>query len=614
MRRGWLLIAVAAILFGGLLPAAKDRGAAEINDKALRNRGKTGEEWVTHGINYGEQRFSPLTQVNATNVAQLSLVWSYELGTGGGQQSATPLVTGGVMYGITNWSIAFALDARTGQELWRFDPQVDRAINDAGSDRLCCGVLNRGVAVYEGKVIVPVNDGRLIALDARTGKMLWSVQATPPGDIAYSLTMAPRIVRGRIIIGNAGAEFPPYRGYFSAFDPDNGRELWRFYVVPGDPSKKFENPALERAAKTWTGEWWKFGGGGSVWDGFAYDPDANLIYVGTGNGTPWSYEVRQGKGQDPHLDNLYISSILALNPENGRLKWYYQFTPADEWDYDATQHLILADLRIDERTRKVVMQANKNGFFYVLDRISGELISAEPFVPVSWATGIDKKTGRPMVVPDAYYTSTRGVTVSPVQGHGASPMAFSPITGLVYFPGLATSSFSFTATDDFQFNPGTQTFGLNMTRGAAPLAVPPATIGPVRPMPEGRGRGMLSAWDPVTQTERWFAPGGGSNGGGALATAGNLVFQALTDGRLMAYSADKGEKLLELATGQTSGMGPPMTYLLDGKQYIAVMGGQGRVVGGPPPGAPPPPAAAPPTAPIPPRLYVYGLDGTAPKP
>jgi quinohemoprotein ethanol dehydrogenase len=610
MRRGWLLFAVAAILCGGLLPAAKDRGAAEINDKALRNGGKTGEEWVTHGINYAEQRFSPLTQVNATNVARLSLVWSYELGAGGGQQSATPLVTGGVMYGITNWSIAFALDARTGQELWRFDPQVDRAINDAGSDRLCCGVLNRGVAVYEGKVIVPVNDGRLIALDARTGNMLWSVQATPPGDIAYSLTMAPRIVRGRIIIGNAGAEFPPYRGYFSAFDPDNGRELWRFYVVPGDPSKKFENPALERAAKTWTGEWWKFGGGGSVWDGFAYDPDANLIYVGTGNGTPWSYEVRQGKGQDPHLDNLYISSILALNPENGRLKWHYQFTPADEWDYDATQHLILADLRIDERTRKVVMQANKNGFFYVLDRISGELISAEPFVPVSWATGIDKMTGRPMVVPDAYYTSTRGVTVSPVQGHGASPMAFSPITGLVYFPGLATSSFSFTATDDFQFTPGTQTFGLNMTRGAAPLAVPPATIGPVRPMPEGRGRGMLSAWDPVTQTERWFAPGGGSNGGGALATAGNLVFQALNDGRLMAYSADKGETLLELATGQTSGMGPPMTYLLDGKQYIAVMGGQGRVLGGPPPGAPPPPAAPPPTpapAPISPRLYVYAV-------
>lgn len=228
--------------------------------------------------------------------------------------------------------------------------------------------------------------------------------------------MAPRVVKGKVIIGNAGAEFPPYRGYFSAFDIDNGKELWRFYVVPGDPSKDFENKALERAAKTWTGDWWKFGGGGSIWDGLAYDPDTNLIYVGTGNGTPWSYEVRQGKGHEPHFDNLYIASVLAVNPDNGELKWHYQFTPADEWDYDATQHLMLADLRINGRDRKVVMQANKNGFFYVLDRITGELISAEPFAVVSWAKGIDMKTGRPIVNPESYYTSTRGVTVAPVQG------------------------------------------------------------------------------------------------------------------------------------------------------------------------------------------------------
>jgi quinohemoprotein ethanol dehydrogenase len=611
----WLPFLVLSILLAGWITAAQSTRVDKVNDRVLRDAGKTGEEWLTHGLNYAEQRFSPLKQIDATNVGRLGLAWSYELGTGGGQQSATPLVVGGVIYAITNWSIAFAVDARTGKELWRYDPEVDRAINASGSDRLCCGVLNRGVAVYEGKVIVPVNDGRLIALDAVSGKRLWSVQATPPGDVAYSLTMAPRVVKGKIIIGNAGAEFPPYRGYFSAFDPDNGRELWRFYVVPGDPSKKFENRALEKAAKTWTGEWWKFGGGGSVWDGFAYDPDANLIYVGTGNGTPWSYEVRQGKGHDPHLDNLYIASVLAVNPDNGELKWHYQFTPADEWDYDATQHLILADLRINGRDRKVVMQANKNGFFYVLDRITGELVSAEPFALVSWATGIDKKTGRPMVVPEAYYTSTRGVTVAPVQGHGASPMAFSPITGLVYFPGLATSTFSFTADDNFQFTPGNQTFGLNMRRGAAPLAVPPA-MGPVREFPAGgRGGAMLSAWDPVAQKERWFAPGGGSNGGGALATAGNLVFQVLNDGRLVAYSADKGEKLHEIATGQRNGMGPPTTFMLDGKQYVAVMGGQGRVVGGGIPGVPPPPAPATPApAPIPPRLYVYALDANAPLP
>jgi quinohemoprotein ethanol dehydrogenase len=620
LDKRWPFLSVALMVAAGWITAAQSPRVTKVDDRALKNAGKTGEEWITHGLNYAEQRFSPLKQIDATNVARLSLAWSYDLGTGGGQQSATPLVVNGVMYAITNWSIAFAVDARTGRELWRYDPQIDRKINSPGSDRLCCGVHNQGVAVYEGKVIVPVNDGRLVALDAASGKPLWSIQATPPGDIAYSLTMAPRIVKGKIIIGNAGAEFPPYRGYFSAFDVNTGKELWRFYVVPGDPSKKFENPALEKAAKTWTGEWWKFGGGGSVWDGFAYDPDADLIYVGTGNGTPWSYEVRQGKGQNPHLDNLYICSILALNPDTGKLKWYYQVTPADEWDYDATQHLMLADLRINDRVRKVVMQASKNGFFYVLDRITGELISAEPFARVSWATGIDMKTGRPIVTPEAYYTSTRGVTVAPVQGHGASQMAFSPITGLVYFPGNATGTFSFTATDNFQFNPGNMTFGLNMTRGAAPLAVPPETLGPVRQMPAGqRGGGMLSAWDPATQKERWFAPGGGSNGGGALATAGNLVFQALNDGRLVAYSADKGEKLLEIVTGQRSGMGPPMTYMLDGKQYVALLGGQGTVAVGPPvnggDAAPAPAGNAPPAAAaVPPRLYVYALDARAPQP
>ncbi len=600
----WLILSVVALMAATW--AAFGGQTKKVDDKALKNAGKNGGEWLTVGMNYAEQRYSPLKQINTSNVDRLSLAWSLELGDGGGQQEATPLVINGVIYGITNWSVAFAVDARTGKEIWRYDPEIDRKIDQAGNDRLCCGVLNRGVAVYEGKVFVPVNDGRLIALDTRTGRVIWSVQATPKDDIAYSLTMAPRVIKGKVIIGNAGAEFPPYRGYFSAFDTDDGKEVWRFYTVPGDPSKKFENPALEKAAKTWKGEWWTFGGGGSVWDGMAYDPDANLLYVGTGNGTPWAYEVRQGKGDEPHLDNLYICSVLAVNPDNGELKWHYQFTPADEWDYDATQHLMLADLRINGRERKVVMQANKNGFFYVLDRITGELISAEPFAVVSWAKGIDMKTGRPIVNPESFYTSQRGVTVAPVQGHGAAQMAFNPATGLVYFPANATGTFNFTATDNFQFTPGNQTFGLK-GRGEppAPLAVPTAA-GLARQTPEGtpqRG-GILSAWDPVAQKERWFAPGGGSNGGGALSTAGNLVFQVLNDGRLMAYSADKGEKLLELQTGQRGGMGPPVTYQLDGKQYIALMGGTGmRGFGGfgppPDPNAPPPPK---------PRLFVYTVD------
>jgi quinohemoprotein ethanol dehydrogenase len=601
-KRTSLLIAIAA--FTLMTWGALALQTQKVDDRALRNAGKNGE-WMTVGLNYSEQRYSPLKQIDTTNVGQLELAWSYEVGPGGGQQEATPLVINGVIYAITNWSVAFALDARTGKELWRYDPEINHKIDEAGSDQLCCGVLNRGVAAYEGKIFVPSNDGRLIALDAKNGRVLWSVQATPKGDIAYSLTMAPRVIKGKVIIGNAGAEYPPYRGYFSAFDANTGKELWRFYTVPGDPSKPFENPALEKAAKTWTGEWWKFGGGGSVWDGMAYDPDANLLYVGTGNATPWAYEVRQGKGPE-HLDNLYVCSVLALNPDTGELKWHYQFTPADEWDFDATSQLMLADLRIGGRDRKVIMQANKNGFFYVLDRVTGEFISAEPFAPVSWAKGIDPKTGRPIVNPEAQYTSQRGTTVAPIQAHAAAPMAFNPTTGLVYFPANAAGTQTLNATDHFEFNPGNQTVGKKGPGEApSPIAVPPV-IGLVRMNKEGQPQrgGILSAWDPVTQKERWFVPGGGSNRGGALSTAGNLVFQALNDGRLMAYSADKGDKLLELQTGQTIGIGPPITFQLDGKQYVAVMGGTGVIAsargrGGNTNSEPP----------AKPRLYVYTVKG-----
>jgi quinohemoprotein ethanol dehydrogenase len=377
---------------------------------------------------------------------------------------------------------------------------------------------------------------------------------------------------------------------------------------------------METAAKTWTGEWWKYGGGGSMWDGMAYDPDEELVYIGTGNGLPWPQEVRQGKSiGTKRLDNLYVASILAIDVDNGVLKWHYQCTPGDEWDYDAIQHLMLADLRINGRNRKVIMQVNKNGYFYVIDRVTGEFISAEPVAPVSWAKGIDPKTGRPDINPDAYYSSERGVTVVPLQAHNTAQMAFNPTTGLVYVPMAATSTFSFTAVPKFEIVPGVQTLGL---RGFGdpgqppPLSTPPA-YGPVR---QGQ-RGILSAWDPTTQKERWFAPAGGQSGGGALSTAGNLVIQVTPQGRLMAYTADKGERLLDLATGQTGGMGPPMTFLLDGKQYIALMGGQGAP---PAPNAVAPPFALPPglaqrgqaPAPAPPaasvvrpRMYVYAVDG-----
>jgi PQQ-dependent dehydrogenase (methanol/ethanol family) len=658
----WLLLGVGIVLFSwtSLREAqARERAASrregqarqgaaskaqsqvkKIDDKALKNAEK-GTEWLTNGMNWGEQRYSTMTQINPQNVGRLALAWSYELGQGGGSQQATPLYSNGVLYTVTNWSIVAAVDARTGKEIWRYDPEADRTMTQPGKSRLCCGVNSRGIALYEGKVLVPVIDGRMQALDAATGKLLWSSWAIPEpkeGEISpYSITMAARVAKGKVFIGNAGAEFPPFRGYVSAFDVNTGKELWKFYTTPGDPSKGFESKAMEAAAKTWAGEWWKMGGGGSMWDGMAYDPDENLLYIGTGNGTVWSSDVRNGGREKTHLDNLYIASILAINAETGQLKWHYQCTPGDEWDYDAIQHLLLADIRMNNKNRKVIMQANKNGYFYVIDRTNGEFISASEMSQVSWATGIDPKTGRPDIHPDALYSDQKGVTVYPVQMHNTSQMSFNPITGLIYVPIAVENTFSFVAAKTYTPTPGSQNFGLNLAgaRGGTPMASPPPH-GPERMNPDGskvRG-GILTAWDPITQQERWFAPGGGQTGGGTLSLASNLVIQTLSNGHMKAFTADKGEQLLDLTLPLTAGTGPPMTYMLDGKQYIAVMagtgagqrgfgGGAGRGRGAPPAdgGAPQEPTTAaaqrgqnPPPAPAPaapgannPKLLVYAV-------
>lgn len=571
-----------------------------VDDAILKNAGKTGEEWLTYGLTPQETRYSPLNQINTNNVSRLGLQWSFDIGPGGGGQEATPLYANGVIYGITNWSVVFAVDARTGKEKWRWDPEVNQT---AVRPRICCGVVNRGIALYQNLVIAPVIDGRLQAHEMETGKVVWETRVAYPQD-EQTITMAPRIAKGKVIIGVSGGDRPT-RGFFSAFDAMTGRPSWKFYTVPGDPSKPFENPAMKRAADTWEGEWWKFGGGGAVWDAMAYDPDTGLVFVGTGNAEPWPDELRKIKGStSPVKDNLYVCSILAVHVDTGQLAWHYQVVPADAWDFDSVQHLILADLTINGRVRKVIMQAPKDGFFYVLDRVTGSFISAQPYSQVTWAKGIDPETGRPIVNPEARYGAD-AIMITPGGGgaHNWSPMSFNPISGLVYIPTSTLNTFTYAAEVQFDPKPG-QTTGTIRPAPQAKLQPPPA-IGP--PPLEGTVRGALVAWDPITQQMRWRTPGGGGIGGGTVTTAGSLVFQTLNDGRLLAYSADKGEKLFEVQSGLRSGVGPPITYQLDGKQYVAFMGGVGQVNGG---NAGPGNAATP----FPPKLLVLTLDGKAPLP
>jgi quinohemoprotein ethanol dehydrogenase len=595
----WRTSTVALALTALTLSAWITAGAQvrKVDDSALKRAGDTGTEWLTYGLTQAETRFSPLNQINAGNVKRLGLAWSHDAGSGGGGQEATPLVSNGTLYAITNWSVVFAVDARTGKERWRWDPEVNQT---AVRPKICCGVVNRGLALYQGMIFAPVIDGRLLALDAETGKVLWEARVAYPQD-QYTITMAPRIAKGKVIIGASGGDRPT-RGFFDAYDAATGRRAWRFYTIPGDPSKPFENAAMKRAAETWDGEWWKLGGGGSVWDGMAYDPDAELIYVGTGNAEPWAQVFRTATRKD----NLYVCSILAVHVDTGELKWHYQVVPSDIWDFDSVQHLMLADLTINGRLRKVIMQANKNAFFYVIDRITGQFISAQPFSKVTWAKGIDQKTGRPIVNPEAYY-GTEPIAISPGGGgaHNWTPMSFNPVAGLVYIPTSTNNSFVYAAEPTFSPQPG-RTTGTVRPAPTATLPPPPA-IGP-EPIEGPGGRGALVAWDPIAQQMRWRTPGGGGIGGGTLSTAGNLVFQTVNDGRLLAYSADRGEKLLEIQTGLRSGMGPPITYQLDGQQYVSLMGGVGTAAAGGNAG----PGNA--STPFPPRLLTFVLDGNAPTP
>jgi len=514
--------------------------------------------WMSYGRTYDEQRYSPLDQVNTDNVGQLGLAWSYDLGTRRGIE-ATSIVVDGVMYTTSSWSIVHALDARTGEHLWTFDPEVPRekALHS------CCDVVNRGVAVWEGQVFVGAFDGRLIALDAATGKVNWEVATFDP-DLPYSITGAPRVVKGKVLIGNGGAEYG-VRGFISAYDVNDGSMVWRFFTVPGDPKLGFENKAMEMAARTWKGKWWEIGGGGTVWDSMAYDPELDLLYIGVGNGAPWNQLIRSPGGGD----NLFLSSIVALRPDTGEYVWHYQTTPGETWDYTATQHIILADMEIAGEQRKVLLQAPKNGFFYLLDRTNGKLLSANNYINITWATHVDLETGRPVEVPAARYYDKEPALVFPsyLGGHNWHPMSYSRDTGLVYIPVLDIPA-AYGNDLDFEYKPGAMHLGIDTI--VASLPDDQAERDGLRALLGGR----LVAWNPLTQTEVWRVEHSGPWNGGVLSTAGNLVFEGTAAGTLEAYSADSGTRLWSFPT-QTGVVAPPIAYAIDGEQYLSVNAGWG---------------------------------------
>ena len=515
-------------------------------------------EWLLHGRTYAEDRHSPLDQINTSNVDQIGLSWSFETGTNRGHET-TPIVKDGVMFITAPWSVVHALDAKTGDLLWTYDPQVERA----WANNACCDVVNRGVALYENSIFFGTIDGRLISLDKDTGNENWSI-LTIDKSRPYTITGAPRIVKGNVIIGNGGGEFG-VRGYVTAYDVDSGNELWRFYTVPGNPNEPFESPEMEIAAKTWSGgKWWEYGGGGTVWDSMAYDPALDTLYIGTGNGSPWNRYVRSPGGGD----NLYLSSIVALDPDTGDYKWHYQTTPGDSWDYTATQHMILADLEINGQMRKVIMQAPKNGFFYVIDRTNGELISAENYVPINWATHVDMETGRPVENPANNYFDTPALTTpGPLGGHNWQPMAFNPDTGLVYIP-AQEMLFVYSHDKDFEYNPKTWNTGQQIEMTYLPKN--PDELA----MVDKATFGYLLAWDPVAQKEVWREQYQRPWSGGLLSTAGDLVLQGTSDGRFIAFNAASGEILWSVDTGQGI-IAPPITYMIDEEQYIAIQVGYG---------------------------------------
>jgi len=534
--------------------------ARAIDDAAIADSNNT-SDWLAYGRTHNEQRFSPLDQVNTANVQRLKVDWILDVPEAVGLVS-TPLVADGVLYFVGSKNIVRAVDARAGKLLWTFDPEI--AKQAPNRQRLAFLHGSRGMAMWKDKVFFASVDGRLIALNKNSGKLVWSV-ATIDADGAMFITGAPKAFRGKVLIGNGGAENGPSRGYVTAYDAETGAQSWRFYTVPGNPADGFENAAMEMAAKTWTGEWWNYGGGGNVWHGITYDPDYNAIYIGTGNGAPWNQKIRSPGGGD----NLFLCSIVALDADTGEYRWHYQTTPGETWDYNSSMDMVLAELRIGTRDVKALLHAPKNGFFYVIDRANGKLVSAEPFAEVSWASHIDLESGRPVELPDARYPQGP-VTVTPggMGAHNWPPMSFNPELGLVYIPTIHQAyQYDDRKVDLDSWEP---------PDWWAPVPGEGQGVAAAIVNPTSGKRATLQAWDPVKQTRVWAVPLNFTWSPGTLTTAGNLVFQGTAEGDFYAYDARNGDVLWR----QPMGLGisaPPITYSLDGRQYIALLVGFGSL-------------------------------------
>ena len=542
-------------LLVGVIFSAGVIAATEADLKPKMSAAEANSNWLLHGRDDSEQRFSPLKQINVDNIQDLALTWFTEVDSPDGLAS-TPIVVDGTIYLSGGFAKVFAYNGKTGKLLWDYDPKVrlDQSIGSSITAR-----VNRGVAVWEGKVYVGTGDCRLIALDAKKGTVVWDIM-TCDASKNYGITGAPRVAKGMVLIGNAGTDVGGTRGYISAYDATTGEKIWRFWTVPGDPAKGFENKAMAMAAKTWSGDSWWVNGGGSVWNTIVYDPELNQVYFGTDGAIPFDYSVRSPDGGD----NLFTNSIVAVNADTGEYVWHYQEVPKDAWDFNANMDIMLMDMEVEGRTEKVMVHAQKNGFFYVIERKTGRLLSAEKFSPMNWATGVDMETGRPIEVPEARYYNNEDKTAivypSAIGAHNWHAMSYDASQGLVYLnivdnlPSIYRAGFGVLG--------GIQ---VDLYGGADPDD--PSSL---------KGEGRIIAWDPKTQTERWGYTHREIYAGGVMATAGKLVFQGTASAELMAFTSDKGQLLWTAPTGATV-QAPPVSYAIDGEQYILLPVGRAGI-------------------------------------